>query len=52
MPHPSTRPDRYELAASSREGHLAVRRVERQQRIVEILVAAGESIDWTMSYHF
>jgi biotin operon repressor len=46
-PHPSARPagpGRHELAASSRDGPFALRRVERHQRIVEILVAAGESV--------
>ena len=43
-PRPSARPGHHELAASSRDSALALRRVERQQRIVEILVAAGESV--------
>ena len=29
------------LAAASRDGHLALRRVERQQRLVELLYASG-----------
>lgn len=32
--------DRVELAAASRDGHLALRRVERQQRLIERLYAA------------
>lgn len=33
--------DRLRLAAASRDGHLALRRVERQQTLVERLAAAG-----------
>ena len=32
------------LAAKSRDGHLTIRRVERQQRLVELLGAAPEPV--------
>ncbi len=34
---------RIRLAASSRDGHLALRRAERQQQLIELLVAAGHT---------
>lgn len=33
--------ERHQLAAASRDGHLALRRVERQQQIVETLAHSG-----------
>lgn len=35
--------ERHQLAAASRDGHLALRRVERQQQLIEILAHAGKA---------
>ena len=46
--------DRVRLAASSRDGHLALRRVERQQALIERLYAAhGERLQiGDLAWHF